>query len=1834
MRRGLKKSKQMMAELISAVLLMTSLPQGSTYVYAAEQMSTPQAEAQISENAETTYSNMAAETAEGSEAARTQEAEDKPEQQETVENEETQDEIAFTQNADCEETEPKTEAESKTKTEPETETTSQEESEETDTEAATESECTELECTELETVHTEETAPQERLVSVELAGVYQFGSAPSERGHVSAFSESVAADTDTARLEQYLYQQMKERRENINIESYGISKDQIGAIISGVLNENPDLYFVKKGFSYWLSGNNVLSVDMSYDTSYDDDAFQQAVKKALAVVKPEMSALQKAIALHDYLTVNCEYDKENYDNNEIPDASYTAYGTLVNRTSVCEGYALTYKYLLNQSGIKCLMVRSDKMNHAWNLVQLDGKYYQVDVTWDDPTWDQIGRARHQHMFRSDDAFETACEHYGWTVTEGSEVVDYKAADTSYDNAFWLKSNAPLVFVGEDCYYVTYEDTSVIKRTRLSDTTEGGTTVCELGRWAVWQGNGFWQGAYSGLFYANDRLYYNDQSAIHSFALDSEGNAVDKREEFKADTSNGYIYGSAFCQGKVLYSIHQNPNISAKETVLTADITIEIEQPSEIPVEKIELDQETLTLAAGDTAVLKAVVTPNDATDAEITWESSDTAIAAVSDGTVTAVAAGSCTITASAGGKMAVCEVLVTDNQEDASAGGSYGNITWKIDKDGKLTVTGTGEFSEAGGLNRAPWYDSRELITSAEIKVSELTDASAMFYHCEKLASVDVSGLDTKAVTNMSQMFGGCSSLTMLDLSSLDASKVINISGIFEGCAKLSTIYTPVGLTIAAALPASEGEVWYQPDKTVITELPRNLSHSVQLTKNSVPTVKDPYIRIQKTKTVYQCGDSLNTDDLTVMYYGSDGTAEVVTDYTTNAKEIDMSVAGTKKLTVNYQGLTAALELIVTAADPGKETCKVTFDLQGHGTVLEEYFTYTAVKKGTCIKPPTAPTAEGYEFTGWYKEADCKTLWDFAKNTIEKDTILYAGWEPGDKPEEKPQVNSVLFPKQKSEYSAVYTGEQIRPVMIVAHQYTDANGKTKTQKLRLNVDYTVRYSNNVEAGENTAQVTVRGIGEYTGSMTKNYTILPKSIRNVTISPVGDIVFGEKPSVRVTDGVLELAEGTDYTIHLSTTGSADSDTQSVLTVEGIGNYTGTSKKSAKFNILKTDTELQPISSQNIRVTFKKLPAKGYTYNGKAQKPSVVVTDTSTGRKISSSMYKVIYSDNINAGEETAKVWVVGVSKKGRGYYGKSDPLYFDIKQKDFGKVSASLTSMIPKTGDIDQIKKAIREAITVKDAKHVFFENEYTIDYGALNSVGEIQIGVKYPITLTPKAGGNYVETSQKKISIKFGQLNLASKTANVSVKITNAPQGELELSYNGTMLEKDKDYTATVKPEKNKKTYTVKIRAVKNSAYKGSRTFKNVPYDQGTGEDGSDEIIDPAVKPAVSNNKDAQNYRWNDNYNWNWADTVKSYLYENQHSGITRVEYINGKIVAEDYDDSFKLRASRTIPMELSIWGGFYAGAQYNFLIFGQKNSSQDDNAEVVRVVKYSKDWQRLGQASLCGANTVMPFDAGSLRCAEYGGYLYIRTSHKMYASDDGLNHQANMTLAVRQNDMEITDSFYRVMNSCVGYASHSFNQFILVDQNQKIVALDHGDAYPRSIVLTRPKTAKAGDDKLSGGSEESSLVDFPGEIGENCTGASVGGFAETKNGYITAFNYDGKGSKASRAVYLGYTDKSELASKVTPITAYDGMRTPVLAPAGLDGGYVMWTDAKGKFYYTQYADGGAIGTVGTASAALSDCQPIVHNGAVIWYVTQKSVPVFYKLDLSSHKISEVKAK
>ncbi len=399
-------------------------------------------------------------------------------------------------------------------------------------------------------------------------------------------------------------------------------------------------------------------------------------------------------------------------------------------------------------------------------------------------------------------------------------------------------------------------------------------------------------------------------------------------------------------------------------------------------------------------------------------------------------------------------------------------------------------------------------------------------------------------------------------------------------------------------------------------------------------------------------------------------------------------------------------------------------------------------------------------------------------------------------------------------------------------------------------------------------------------------------------------------------------------------------------------------------------------------------------------------------------------------------------------------------------------------------------------------------------------------------------------------------------------------------------------------------------------------------------------TQPAVSSNKNRQDYT-------TYGKPVTSHLYANGE-GLTRVEYIDGQVVVEDYDSAFHLQSSRTIAPELPIWGGFYAGETFNFLFFGQKNPGESPNVEVIRVVKYDKSWNRLGQTCVKGANTTVPFDAGSLRCDEYGGYLYVRTCHQMFRSDDGLNHQSNMTLQIRQSDMSLADAFYDIWVVDWGYISHSFNQFILVDQDRNLVALDHSDAnsmtmgsnyvpqnvVTRGAVLVRYDLAKAGSAQFSNQRVQKwcsfrTVQPFAGSNGNNVTGASLGGLAETSSGYVSAYSYDGVARSGDRNVYLGYTAKGSLNTTTAKVTASAGATTPVLAPTGLEGGYLLWNGKSGStvnetLYYTKYSASGKAGSIQTASAPLSDCQPIVWNGKLVWYVTDRSTPVFYTLDAS----------
>lgn len=397
-------------------------------------------------------------------------------------------------------------------------------------------------------------------------------------------------------------------------------------------------------------------------------------------------------------------------------------------------------------------------------------------------------------------------------------------------------------------------------------------------------------------------------------------------------------------------------------------------------------------------------------------------------------------------------------------------------------------------------------------------------------------------------------------------------------------------------------------------------------------------------------------------------------------------------------------------------------------------------------------------------------------------------------------------------------------------------------------------------------------------------------------------------------------------------------------------------------------------------------------------------------------------------------------------------------------------------------------------------------------------------------------------------------------------------------------------------------------------------------------------------------------NYSGNAYHPIQSYLCENSAGGLTRVELIDKQVVAEDYSSDFALLASRTLPMELPLWGGFFAGADFNFLLFGQTNSAETDSAEVLRIVRYDKSWNRLDSASVYGANTLTPFSFGTARMAEADGVLYIHTCHTMYKLSDGLNHQANMHVTLRQRDMAVTE----VLSGIGGYwdyTSHSFNQFIIADSLGNIVTADHGDAYPRCMALRLWK-GRAGETTLETERYDLGSVTtdtFLGETGNNYTYATLGGLAETESGYLIAFSQALPSSPKQilpvgepKQVKIGYIAKSDFDTlrpnaasspqndlRVQTITAYTGTGchagNPMLVPTGLDGGYVLWNQINGSnesqgFCYAPYRADGSVGTVRTLpDIPLSDCQPILYRGNVVWYAAGRSIdrtaPTFYTL-------------
>ena len=125
--------------------------------------------------------------------------------------------------------------------------------------------------------------------------------------------------------------------------------------------------------------------------SYTVVVYKKTVSDRVKQIKKDESIKQKSKfervkTVHAWIIRNVKYDYSNYLKNRLPKSAYTIKGCLLKKKCVCAGYAAAFKKLMKAYHIPCKIVRGKAggESHAWNMVKLSGKWYHVDVTWDDP----------------------------------------------------------------------------------------------------------------------------------------------------------------------------------------------------------------------------------------------------------------------------------------------------------------------------------------------------------------------------------------------------------------------------------------------------------------------------------------------------------------------------------------------------------------------------------------------------------------------------------------------------------------------------------------------------------------------------------------------------------------------------------------------------------------------------------------------------------------------------------------------------------------------------------------------------------------------------------------------------------------------------------------------------------------------------------------------------------------------------------------------------------------------------------------------------------------------------------------------------------------------------------------------------------------------------------------------------------------------------------------------------------------------------------------------------------------------------------------------------------
>ncbi|MSU00629.1 transglutaminase domain-containing protein [Tissierella pigra] len=424
--------------------------------------------------------------------------------------------------------------------------------------------------------------------------------------------ESIDIAHSYEELKETIYKHMKNYEYSFSINYKGDTSDlknDISRIWEEIFESDHYLYGTVSTYGEYKSigYENDVTIDFTSFTYHTNKVQEKFVDSKVAdvvnqIIEPNMNEFQKVKAINDWVVNNTRY---NEDTTTSPHAAYTLFNE---GEGVCQAYALATLRLLEEEGfeVKYVTGKVGEIPHGWNLVKVDGKWYHLDTTWNDPVSVAGDILSYKYFLISDKSIETDHER-----DERSKAYP-KATDTYYETMRYIKNPVEL---DNSLFYIKDLDTDDYKLYKLKLDT---MTETQLTNHNVQ----FIAGYEDWIYYSN----YSYGGYIFKIKIDGTDN-IQLNNVNSKDLYIDFPY------------LHFYDYTNKKDDKLAID---EI-----IGVTGISLNRtEDITLILGGQPVrLEARVEPLDVTNKSIIWTSSNKAVATVEDGLITAKAKGETIIT-------------------------------------------------------------------------------------------------------------------------------------------------------------------------------------------------------------------------------------------------------------------------------------------------------------------------------------------------------------------------------------------------------------------------------------------------------------------------------------------------------------------------------------------------------------------------------------------------------------------------------------------------------------------------------------------------------------------------------------------------------------------------------------------------------------------------------------------------------------------------------------------------------------------------------------------------------------------------------------------------------------------------------------------------------------------------------------------------------------------------------------------------------------------------------------------------------------------------------------